>query len=284
MSPIRFRDEEPSLGSVLASLAVGALAGFAVGVVVAQKAGGISGITTGIRRRFAELEDEAEDRSEFHREGDYGEDEIEDDEEDEDAYGTTDDALLEEQVLEAFQDDPVLSERAIDIGAIADGVIELSGWVDTEEEAHHAATVARNVPGVESVVNRLSVGDDEMDTPEDDGMAGTRPDDEDDANEPIPGGQWEGQRIGTGRRRQGTSDEADRHSDPRPELEDRWLDEEHAVRDAAGEIGGTAERRRRGKKPPKPDRTEGGPIAPGGVPKGDHVADPDAARDVNPNT
>ncbi|MBX6333130.1 MAG: BON domain-containing protein [Gemmatimonadaceae bacterium] len=284
MSPIRIRDEEPSLGSVLASLAVGALAGFAVGVVVAQKAGGLSGIAARIRNRFGELEDEAEHGRYLGDEGeDYTEDELSEEEEEE--YGATG-AALEEQVLDAFQEDPVLSERAIDIGAIADGVIELSGWVDTEEEAHHAATVARRVPGVESVVNRLAVGDDEEDDmrdDEDDRDAARRR--SEDPSEPRPGGQWEGQRVGTGRRRQGTSDEPDRHADPRPELEDRWLDEAHAEREAAGDIDGVAERRRHGKQARhKEDHTEGGPLAPGGVPKGDHVADPESARDVNPNT
>jgi hypothetical protein len=89
--------------------------------------------------------------------------------------------------------------------------------------------------------------------------------------------------MGTGRRRQGNSDEPDRHADPKPELEDRWLDEEHAIEEAAGDIGGTAERRRRTKKPLRADRTAGGPIAPGGVPKGDHVIDPEKGREVDPN-
>src|SRR5919202_827322 len=63
----------------------------------------------------------------------------------------------------AFRNDPVLSERAIDIGAIGDGIIELSGWVDSEEEAELATTVARGTPGVDTVVNRLTVGgEDEM--------------------------------------------------------------------------------------------------------------------------
>ena len=39
---------------------------------------------------------------------------------------------LEERVLEAFHNDPVLAERAIDIGAIGTGVIELTGWVQVQ--------------------------------------------------------------------------------------------------------------------------------------------------------
>jgi hypothetical protein len=45
-----------------------------------------------------------------------------------------------------------------------------------------------------------------------------------------------------------------RHADPKPELEERWLDEQHAVEEAAGEIEGIAERRRarKAKGPGKP--------------------------------
>jgi BON domain len=266
MSPFRYRDEDPSLGSTLAGLAVGALAGFAVGVVVAQKVGGISGIASRLRERFAALE-EGEEREEFEEGEEYAEDELEDE------FGAADIAL-EERVLEAFRNDPVLSERAIDIGAIGDGIIELSGWVDSEEEKELATTVARGTPGVETVVNRLTVGDgSEMGEDELNRGEGT----EEDPSTPLNGGRWEGQRVGTGRRRQGTSDEADRHADPKPELEDRWLDEEHAIREAAGDVGRVADRRKGRTRTTKGDRTGGSPIAPTGVPKGDHVANPEAA-------
>src|SRR6185312_15434056 len=48
------------------------------------------------------------------------------------------DEALEEHVLEAFRNDPVLSERAIDIGSLNEGVIELAGWVEDETESEHA--------------------------------------------------------------------------------------------------------------------------------------------------
>lgn len=64
---------------------------------------------------------------------------------------------LETRVLEAFHNDPVLRERAIDIGAIAPGVIELTGWVYGDDEIRHALTLARGVPDVEHVVNQLAV-------------------------------------------------------------------------------------------------------------------------------
>ena len=124
-----------------------------------------------------------------------------------------------DDVLEAFRNDPVLSERAIDIGAIGDGIIELTGWVHEADEATHAVTITRGVPGVETVVNRLDVR-----------VAGSEVAEEidDDPSAPIPGGRWEGQQVGTGRRRQGTSAEPDRHSDPKPGLEDRWLSKDEA--------------------------------------------------------
>ena len=158
----------------------------------------------------------------------------------------------------------------MDIGAIGDGIIELTGWVHEPDEATHAVTITRGVPGVETVVNRLDVRLGGTDEPMEIG---------DDPGAPLPGGRWEGQQVGTGRRRQGNSSEADRHADPKPELEDRWLSKEQAIRDAAGDVEGTAERRRSAKKHPRGDRTGGSPIAPTGVPKADHVADPDSAPD-----
>lgn len=64
---------------------------------------------------------------------------------------------LESRVLEAFHNDPVLRDRAVDIGAIAPGVIELTGWVHGDDEIRHALTLARGVPDVEHVVNQLAV-------------------------------------------------------------------------------------------------------------------------------
>src|SRR5207253_799179 len=86
--------------------------------------------------------------------------------------------------------------------------------------------------------------------------------------------RWEGGTVGTGRRRQGTSDEPDRHADPKVPLEERWLRADDALRNAADDTEGLAERRSRSKKAVRGDRTGGAPVAPTGVPKGDHVANP----------
>jgi hypothetical protein len=251
MSPLRYRDDDSQTSGLL-YLAAGAVLGLAAGLVVSDRFGGFSALTAKLR-----------DRVSRHREEDLDEEETgtEVDEEDE---------ALEERVLEAFRNDPVLSERAIDIGAIGDGIVELTGWVHDPDEATHAVTITRGVPGVETVVNRLDVriagSEDAMEI-------------DDDPGAPLPGGHWEGQQIGTGRRRQGNSSEPDRHADPKPGLEDRWLSKEEAIREAAGDTEGSAERRRSTKKTPRGDRTGGSPISPSGVPKADHVADPDSAPD-----
>jgi hypothetical protein len=250
MSPLRYRDDDSQTSGLL-YLAAGAVLGLAAGLVVADRFGGFSSLTARLRERVARRRDVDDDES----------DELE-----------GDDEALEERVLEAFRNDPILSERAIDIGAIGDGIIELTGWVHEADEATHAVTITRGVPGVETVVNRLDV---RLESGED-----TEVEEIDDAtNAPLPGGRWEGQQVGTGRRRQGNSSESDRHEDPKPELEDRWLDKNQALREAAGETEGIAERRRSTKKAARGDRTGGSPIAPTGVPKADHVADPDSAPD-----
>lgn len=64
---------------------------------------------------------------------------------------------LEARVLEAFRNDPTLAARAIDIGAIGPGIIELAGWVQAPSETDYALVLARGVPGVAGVVNRLAV-------------------------------------------------------------------------------------------------------------------------------
>lgn len=70
---------------------------------------------------------------------------------------------LEERVLEAFQNDPMLAHRAIDIGAVSPGEIELTGWVAAPAEIDYALTIARGVPGVEQVLNSLAANADAVD-------------------------------------------------------------------------------------------------------------------------
>ena len=273
MSPFRYRDEESTSASAL-YVALGALAGFAAGVVVAQQYGGISGITSKIRERFGgaagALEDADEEQLHAHAHDHDYDDEVDDEDEDDESYAAQEGPLdeaeeLEERVLEAFRNDPVLSERAIDIGAIDEGIVELTGWVNADDESQQAVVVARGVPGVETVVNRLAVRAEED-------LYDELADRYEDGDPSLTEGQWEGQSIGTGRRRQGTSAETDRHADPRNELEESDLDSEFLEVEDEAEL--KAERRTTSKQPPRRGRADGSPIAPTGVPKADHVADP----------
>jgi len=267
MPYLRFQDDDDSsVAGTVTGVLLGAVAGFAVGMLVAQRVGGFSGLAQRVRlRRGAPAQDTeaaapayADDFGEFDEDFD---DELEDE-------GVANEGL-EERVLEAFRNDPILSERAIDIGGIGETTIELAGWVNTEDEAEHAVVLARGVPGVDTVVNRIAVGDVEERIAD----HSRRLEEGDDA---LTEARWEGRTVGTGRRRQGTSDEIDRHATPRVELEERWTSANVELEQAADDTSGIAERRASTKKTPKGDRTGGSPVSPTGVPKGDHVADPTA--------
>ena len=263
MSYLRFHDEDDSsVAGTVGTVLLGALAGFAVGMLVAQRVGGFPGLADKLRRRGKiEAADETAAPSvadDFADYDDYEDDEIEESEP----------SGLEEHVLEAFRNDPILSERAIDIGGIGEATIELAGWVQTEDEAEHAVTIARGVPGVSTVVNRIAVGDEE------DRLADHARlfEEGDDAHTEA---HWEGNVVGTGRSRQGSSADIDRHTDPRVSLAEKWTSADAETLEAAEEIDSiAAERRVREKKTVKGDRTGGSPIAPSGVPKADHVANP----------
>ncbi|HJP84512.1 MAG TPA: BON domain-containing protein [Gemmatimonadaceae bacterium] len=279
MSPYRFQkeppffyeEEEDSSARNAILIAIGAAAGFAAGVLMAERFGGFKGLTDRLKDSLGGG-GEGDDEEEFDYEG-LDEDEFDPDFDDESdtPTGSLDGAEdLEERVLEAFRNDPTLSERAIDIGAVEDGIIELTGWVNSDDEAHQAVAVASGTPGVETVVNRLSIGRDEA-------LFDDAANRYENGDPTFTERHWEGQQVGTGRRRQGTSDEIDRHADPRNVLEDRSLKEDNAFMAAADPIPETAERRKTTKKASRGGRTDGSPVAPTGVPKGDHVADPEAA-------
>lgn len=172
MSTIRYREDESSTGTTIATVLLGAVAGFAVGMYVAQRVGGFGGLAGRLKKRTALDPDEAyyqaagedfldaEDADATEETAEPGFDwDSEDAEADDDDAERDAAPMLEERVLEAFNNDPVLSERAIDIGTLGTGAIELEGWVDDDKEAEHAVTIARGVPGVKSVANRLMVDD-----------------------------------------------------------------------------------------------------------------------------
>lgn len=275
MSPFRYREEESSSTATILGVLAGALAGFAAGMYVAQRVGGVSGLKSKFARRrgTAPRSDEEVLRDQYaaqHGAGyEYDEDEYDDYEEDEFEEASFDEAL-EERVLEAFRNDPILSERAIDIGSIGEASIELAGWVETESEAQHAVTIARGVPGVDTVVNRIAIGDEERRFDE----AARRVREGDPS---LTEARWEGGQVGTGRRRQGTSDEPDRHATPKVPLEDRWLRADVAIRDAAEDTEGVAERRTSSKRAARGDRAG---TSSASVPQADHVVPTDDADRV----
>ena len=228
MSRFRFRDDEPSSTSTIIGVLAGAIGGFALGMYVAQRVGGFEGLTARFKARKGSGSGEAPSL-------DADDDEFDDIEED-DLEGDDVDQGLEERVLEAFRNDPILAERAVDIGSIGDGIIELAGWVDTEEESEHAVTLARGVPGVDTVVNRLAIGSEEAHFEENARRAAS-------GDPAYAERHWEGNTIGTGRRRQGTSDEPDRHADPKVDLETRWSGTADALAGRAEDTDGMARRR-----------------------------------------
>lgn len=272
MSPIRYREEEESGSHSALYLAIGAAAGLAAGILIAEQFGGFRAITDRLREKFGGADEDLLDEEDKDSEEDFDDDD-DDYEDDVDEYSASYVAPikgsdeLEERVLEAYRNDPILSERAIDIGAIQEGIIELTGWVNADDEAKQAVVVARGVPGVETVVNRLAVRSDED-------LFDEMADRYESGDSSLTEAHWEGQQVGTGRRRQGNSTEIDRHADPRNVLEDRSMSESSAYLAAADDIEPSAERRKSSaKKKAGTSRADGSAATPTGVPKADHVAD-----------
>ncbi|MBB4635203.1 BON domain-containing protein [Longimicrobium terrae] len=116
---------------------------------------------------------------------------------------------LEDEVLDAFLDDEVLSARGIDVGAISHGIVELSGEVWTREDARRAVAVAQSVHGVETVINRMEIGEERsrLRGREDLPYAFYDEDGE------MSGSEWTGNNSGMGGRRQGRDTDPDRSDD-----------------------------------------------------------------------
>lgn len=120
-------------------------------------------------------------------------------------------ACMEDDVIDAFLRDPVLSERGIDVGCISRGVLELSGSVRTADEAERAVRLARAVEGVVTVVNRMEI---ERQEPR---RTAT------DEGEGRMAGEWTGRQVGMGQRRQ--SEETDPGADDSQHLREMALEQ-----------------------------------------------------------
>lgn len=99
---------------------------------------------------------------------------------------------LEDAVIDALRHDQVLRSRAIEVAAIAPGIIELTGTVESEADGHQAMAVAQGVTGVRTVLNRLDALEAERRLRQ---RART-------SAEANAGSRWYGMNVGMGRRRQ----------------------------------------------------------------------------------
>lgn len=115
-------------------------------------------------------------------------------------------ARLEEDAVAALSDDRRIGHRAIEVAAVGDGIIELTGDVENIEEAHHAVDVAQGIDGVHTVINRLTLDEPERHQAETRGrfLAG---------DAALSETQWEGMGVGMGRRRQSGGTDPDRRDD-----------------------------------------------------------------------
>ena len=66
------------------------------------------------------------------------------------------DATVTSKVKADFIEDPLTKGRDISV-TTADGVVRLSGFVDSKEQRNEAVRVAQAVPGVRSVDNELQL-------------------------------------------------------------------------------------------------------------------------------
>lgn len=64
---------------------------------------------------------------------------------------------LETSVLGEFLMNPFLRDSSIEVQAISDGIVELTGRLTSQDEVRRAVDIASRVEGVETVVNRLDV-------------------------------------------------------------------------------------------------------------------------------
>jgi hypothetical protein len=192
-----FREPEESFGSNALTFALGAAGGLAIGMLLSRRvapprvgrlgsdlrerarAAGARAGSVARRLRPARLRRLAGEQAEL--------------------------TTLEDQVLDAFLADSVLSERGIDVGAISAGIVELSGSVWTHDEADRAVALANSLPGVRTVVNRMEIEQEvrqlertRSQFDDDDAMGETR---------------WTGRMVGMNRRRQGKETEPDRPDD-----------------------------------------------------------------------
>jgi hypothetical protein len=115
-------------------------------------------------------------------------------------------ATLEEAAVALLRQDRATDSCAIDVAAIAPGIIELTGVVPSHEVGQRAARILHSLSGVRTVISRLEVGSFEARLAE---ARGRRARGEPETQER----HWYGVRVGTGRRRQSADTEPARDDD-----------------------------------------------------------------------
>lgn len=120
------------------------------------------------------------------------------------------------EVAQALQGDRTLRNRSIEVDAISEGVIELTGHVESRDEARRAVELAQGARGVYTVVNRLTLDEEES------RRAETRQRRANGAPE-LQGRGHTGMGVGMEARRQSEDTDPDRPSDKQKML-DRELD------------------------------------------------------------
>lgn len=108
---------------------------------------------------------------------------------------------LEKRVIQGLLNDETARSQAIDIAAVGEGIVELSGEVETQEDARHVVSVVDGISGVHAVLNRLEIRSVESQ------LQRNRKKSEGSAT------RWYGGSVGMGRQRQGTSSDPDRLDD-----------------------------------------------------------------------
>lgn len=165
---------------------------------------------------------------------------------------------LEKRIVQALLVDPNTCSQAIDVATVGSGIVELSGMVETEQDARHVLARVDAVPGVHSVVNRLEIRALEKK------LARNR-------QRQTDGARWYGGSVGIGRRRQSFMTDPPRRDDHvdllaralQPNRDDTLTDVEEmeatGVRIGVSKAGGSFTT---DVAPPSPDQTTDAPGAP----------------------
>ncbi|MFN3504998.1 MAG: BON domain-containing protein [Caldimicrobium sp.] len=68
-----------------------------------------------------------------------------------------DDAVITTKIKVKLLEDPITKARKIDVDTV-NGIVTLTGLVESQEEINRAVAIANSTPGVKKVVNNLKIG------------------------------------------------------------------------------------------------------------------------------